>query len=67
MDKPVKYYETSDQDGEYVLSEDEIIAEYWDYWSGRMKEVGKEDMISRENCINDWIIVNWAVEVPTWT
>ena len=43
-----------------TLSEKDILNEYWDWWSGRMKEVGKEDMISEERCIEDWCIVHWA-------
>ena len=48
---------------DYYRTEDQIIAEYWDYWCGRMRKVGKEDMISRERCIEDWITVHWAMEV----
>lgn len=43
-----------------TLSEKEILDEYWDYWTGKMKEVGKEDVISEERCIEDWCILHFA-------
>lgn len=45
-----------------TLSEDQIIASYFEYWKDRMQSVGKDDLISRENCITDWCIVHWAIE-----
>jgi len=45
-----------------TLSEDQIIDEYWNYWSGQMKKVGKESEINRENCIYDYCVVHWATE-----
>lgn len=45
-----------------TLSEHEILAEYFDYWSRRMKEVGKKDEINTQSCIEDWCIVHWAWE-----
>ena len=59
----MKTYRYSDPGGEYTLTEDQILEEYWDYWCGRMRHVHKEDMISKERCIEDWITVNWAIEV----
>jgi len=47
----------------FIVSEDDIIEQYWTYWCSRMKEVGKEDLISRENCIVDFCVIHWAVEV----
>ena len=41
-------------------SEDEILDEYYEYWVSRMKRVNKEDLISKDNCINDWVVVHWA-------
>jgi hypothetical protein len=46
-----------------ILTEDEIIASYWKYWSGKMKEIGKEVDATREKCIEDWCVIHWAVEV----
>lgn len=45
-----------------TFSEEQIIKSYFDYWSGKMKEIGKEHMINREKCIEDWAVIHWAVE-----
>ena len=41
-------------------SEDEILNEYYEYWVSRMKRVNKDNLISKENCIDDWVRVNFA-------
>lgn len=46
-----------------TMSENEIIDFYFQHWSERMKEIGKADLISRDNCIRDFVVVNWASEV----
>jgi len=49
-----------------ILSEAEIIKEYWDYWQERMiAKFGKEHFeanYSEKDCIDDWVVVNWAWE-----
>jgi hypothetical protein len=49
-----------------TYSEKEIVLEYWDYWYGEMCEkFGKEhvdEKYSKQECIDDWIVVNWAWE-----
>ena len=45
-----------------VMSEREIIETYWDFWRAEMKRVGREELITRENCIADWIVIHWAAE-----
>jgi len=47
---------------EHEMSEEEILAEYWPYWEAKMKKSGKEDLITKERCIEDWVVVNWAWE-----
>lgn len=39
-----------------------ILDVYWDYWSKGVAERFGEDYeyITEENCINDWVISNWA-------
>ena len=44
-----------------VLSEKEILDSYYDYWCGKMREVGKESEISKDNCIADWCVIHWAL------
>jgi hypothetical protein len=49
----VKYY-----------SEEQILKEYWEYWSSEMRKHNKpESEITPENCIEEWVICNWAEEV----
>ena len=68
----IAYPDENDNDIVEVLTEDEIIASYWEYWSGKMKEIGREAEATRERCIDDWCVIHWAVEVnvpiqPWWT
>jgi hypothetical protein len=57
-------YRVYDQDGESIYTEEEILKEYWEYWSMRMiQHGGLSPLITPENCIDDWIVVNWAVKV----
>lgn len=48
-------------------SEDEIRAEFFPYWQERMIELyGKElyeKTYSFKECLEDWMIINWAWEV----
>jgi hypothetical protein len=50
--------------GNYVkeMTEDDILKEYWDYWTRQMRKVNKEHLVNKENCIEDWCTVNWAWE-----
>lgn len=63
----MKYYAHYVQDEEelVVLSEEQILQNYWPYWEEQMaKKYGKmSDLISEASCIEDWVIVNWAWEV----
>jgi hypothetical protein len=50
-----------------TLSDDEIIEQYWDYWSSRMiaKYGGEEfqkSWCNKQDCIDDWVAIHWAVE-----
>lgn len=46
-----------------VMTEAQIIAEYYPFWCEQMKKVGKADLISEQSCIDDWVVVHWAEEV----
>jgi hypothetical protein len=63
--KRYKYVEPGDNNEpvEVILTEKEILDFYYDYWSMSMDRIGKNDEISKENCIIDFCIVHWAVEV----
>mgnify|MGYP003338562724 FL=1 len=43
-------------------SEDQIIESYYKYWSTCNLINDPQSDISREHCIEDWIVVHWAVE-----
>ena len=47
-------------------SDDEIIKEFYPYWRGRMIEKFGEEIVdcrfSELDCIDDWVVVNWAWE-----
>ena len=46
-----------------VYTEQDIIDEYWEVWSSKMIQRHKLLMVTRENCIDDWIVVNWAAPI----
>ena len=43
-------------------NEEQIIKSYYTYWVYKMIEAGKGDLITRQNCIDDWTVVHWAAE-----
>ena len=48
-----------------LVTEDEIRRTYWPYWCGEMTKRGKTDMITWANCLDDWLVVNWAWEITS--
>ena len=50
-----------------VMSEEEILAEYYDYWYDKMCSKFGKEIVDRDycknDCIDDWVIVNWAWEI----
>ncbi len=63
-----KYIEPGDNEEaiEVTMSEKEILQSYWLYWRGQMEnKYGKSHpLITEENCIEDWVVVHWAIEKP---
>jgi hypothetical protein len=61
-----KYNEFEDTEAR-LITEQEIRVEYWPYWYERMcKKFGKQEVDEKftwEDCLNDWVITNWAWEV----
>jgi predicted AlkP superfamily phosphohydrolase/phosphomutase len=47
-----------------TMNEDQIIHTYWKFWKSKMEnKYGKgNELITRENCIRDWVTVHWASE-----
>ena len=61
-----EYTEDPDANSVVTKSEDEILHEYWPHWYGMMcKKYGREHVdknYSFHDCLDDWIVVNWAWE-----
>lgn len=47
----------------HTWSEMEILNMYFESWSNRMRNLDREHLISRDACIDDWVIINWAWRV----
>jgi hypothetical protein len=51
-----------------IYSEDAIIAEYWDTWQrqgdayNKANGFAKYTGITAGRCIEDWLVIHWAVE-----
>lgn len=58
----IKFYRYEDTLGSHAISEDEIIAEYYPYWSSLMVKAGRRPNI--EDCLDDWIMIHWAWQIP---
>lgn len=71
--KKVRYYSYDEfsEDGGYIVtvSEEDIRRDYYPYWFKRMcDKFGQghvQENYSFEDCLQDWIITNWAWESPT--
>lgn len=59
----IRRFKYIDLAGEHTVTEGDIIKDYYPYWKMKMKAANKNHLISRENCIEDWIVVNYAFEV----
>ena len=46
-----------------VVTAAEVEAAYFPYWRARMIALGRADKATLDNCIEDWITVNWAEEL----
>ncbi|MCX6783271.1 MAG: hypothetical protein NTZ20_04795 [Candidatus Levybacteria bacterium] len=57
-------YNEQGEDNPLEITDEQIINDYYPYWESRMiKKFGEgHELITRENCIEDWIIINWAWE-----
>lgn len=64
----MRYYSYNELDeGVITVSEEDIRKQYYPYWYERMcKKFGKEQVdkdYTFEDCLDDWIVVNWAWHV----
>ena len=58
----IAYPDENNNDVVEILTEDEILATYWEYWVERMQSIGLNHLITKENCIKDWCTIHWARE-----
>lgn len=59
-------YDSHDANGSpvpVILDEDQIRAEFWEPWCELMKKMRAENRINWDNCLSDWVSLNWAWEV----
>ena len=42
------------------ITGEDILREYFDYWSGEMVKAGKSLKISEDKCIQDWCTIHYA-------
>jgi hypothetical protein len=49
-----------------TVSDDDILDMYWDWWYSKMCEKFGKEVVDRDytkqDCINDWVVVHWAWE-----
>ena len=59
-----EYIEDANANSVVTVSEEDIRKDYWPFWYGKMcDKYGKEHVdatYSFEDCLDDWIVVNWA-------
>lgn len=65
----MKYYQIAfpgefGQDVVETWSTKQILNAYFPHWTKMMVQAGKGDFVNEADCIEDWIVVHWAVEVP---
>lgn len=60
-------YTDNDENEIITLSEEDIRKNYWPYWYDKMCGKFGKEIVDRdfcfEDCLYDWVIVNWAWEV----
>lgn len=65
--KTYRYVELGTEEEPYfiTMSEQEIIDTYWSYWLAAMMRAFPDgsELITRENCIDDYVAVHWATEI----
>jgi len=63
--KTYQYLEPDNEGNPITITrtEEEILFEYFYYWSFKMIKADKADKITTQNCIKDWIVLHWAEEL----
>lgn len=52
-----------DQGGRHTMTDSQILNFYFDHWADQMHRALKQDEISAEQCIQDFVTIYWAWEV----
>jgi hypothetical protein len=54
----------NDEPYEFIMSEQDIFDIYWPHWYSKMvKKYGNDHpLINFENCVQDWVTVNYAIQ-----
>ena len=55
-------YDELGDDNPKIISEEEILETYYEFWKGKMiKKYGENShLITNHNCIEDWVTIHWA-------
>ena len=63
-DEPILHGDALVGIDEIEITEEQILEVYWDFWKAQMiKKYGEDHfLITKENCIDDYVVVNWARE-----
>lgn len=62
----MKIYKYCDLDGDHYITEVQIIEQYFPYWSKMMEKAGRKPLINYQNCIEDFCVIHWAVQVEDY-
>lgn len=60
--KPERIWEYTDQNGTHVITDQEIIDEYFDNWSEKVRNAGRDQLATKDRCIEDWVLCHFAYE-----
>lgn len=61
-DQKYAIFENNNPEPTFYTGE-QVLKEFYPFWSERMKSLNKEHLISEQNCIDDWATINWAWKV----
>lgn len=62
-DRVWQYTEPHDSEQGFAvvqMTERQILEQYGPWWRSELVRLGREHLISPENCVEDWVVVNWA-------
>ena len=45
---------------EYIVTDEWILENYFPVWSEELCKQGKDNLINSQNCIDDFVVVNWC-------